>query len=219
MPPLSCHGRRSRRKLAQTMRSDVEGTCSKVLAALVEAEVAALRFARASGLTCPAGCGACCSEDKPHDSVLSALPAARWAVQNGQLELLQQAAAERPDGTCLFYDPERLTHCSVYPLRPLVCRLFGYAGWRDKRGAAQFRPCRRQPRPQRPIEAVPPVFADYATMLASIYPPLGRQRASLNAAFWQAGQWVLLRARYEDKGNSGPHKGGAGSSRRRPRTA
>jgi Fe-S-cluster containining protein len=182
------------------MQSEI--LCSSVLTLLAGAETAAIRFGRDSGLACPGGCGDCCSSQKPEDSVLSALPAARWAVESDFVEALEAAALERPEGPCVFFDADADKHCMIYPLRPLVCRLFGFAGRRDKHGLVQYRPCRRMKDPDGPGPATVPVFSDFSARIDGLYPPLGRERLPLNLAFFKAAQWLLLRSQYEPDGPS-----------------
>lgn len=176
---------------------DAQELCGEVLGVLEEAEAEAVRFGRAAMLACPSGCGDCCRDDRPEDSVLAALPAARWAVGQGMEEALAAAAGARPGGPCLFYDEALEGHCTIYRLRPLVCRLFGFAGWRDKHGLARFRPCRRMGSAGAPVDAaLVPVFGDFAARLEGIYPLLGYERCAINAAFHRAAQWLLLRRQY-----------------------
>ncbi len=174
-----------------------EDIYGQALALLISAEMHALGFSRHTGISCPPACGDCCHSDKPEDSVLSALPASLWAVDNGKLELLERYALEHPDKPCVFYDPALERPCSIYPLRPLICRLFGFAGRRDKYGMIQYLPCSRMLHKPRLRDATPPVFSDYSIRLANLYPPLGTDRRQLNAAFFKAAQWLLLRRQYE----------------------
>jgi len=176
---------------------DPDDLCRDVLAVLGEAEEAASRFGRLARLSCPEGCGDCCRDDRPEDSVLAALPAARRAIDEGLVEAVASAARDRPEGPCVFYDDAAAKHCTLYSHRPLVCRLFGFAGRRDKHGAVRFRPCRRVAHPGPFPEAEAPVFSDFAMRLEGIDPRLGRQRAPLNVAFHRAVQWLLLRSQYE----------------------
>jgi Fe-S-cluster containining protein len=175
------------------MPTRIDGLCQDVLGLLCEAEMDAFAFRRNTGVDCPPGCGACCSEDHPEDSVLAVLPAARWALGVGWEERLLEAARERPDGPCVFYDLYGRGHCAVYPLRPLICRLFGFAAVRDKHGHPSYRPCRRME--GIPATSVtPPVYADLARRLEQRYPPLGTRHLPLNLALLEAAQWLSLRS-------------------------
>jgi Fe-S-cluster containining protein len=174
------------------MPTRIDGLCQDVLGLLCEAEMEAFAFQRKAGVACPPGCGACCLDDHPEDSVLAALPAARWALVMGLDEHVQRAALERPEGPCVFYDMHGRGHCAVYPIRPLICRLFGFAAVRDKRGAPSYRPCRRMEGTPA-CSVTPPVYADLAQRIEQRYPPLGSQHLPINQAFYQAAQWLALR--------------------------
>lgn len=169
----------------------------KIMSILFHMEMKALRYGHGIGLKCLPVCGDCCRDDHPEDSVLSALPSAQWAIDNDKIDLLAKAALEDPDGQCAFYDHTLEKCCTIYPLRPLICRLFGFAGTRDKYGAVQFRPCRRMPPPKRNIKLIPPIYSDCARQLEYIFPQLGSIRLPLNAAFYQAVQWLLLYRQFD----------------------
>ncbi|MFH1469126.1 MAG: YkgJ family cysteine cluster protein [Pseudomonadota bacterium] len=174
------------------MPSRPDGLVQDVLGLLAEAEMQAFAFKRATGIDCPSGCGDCCRDHHPEDSVLAALPAARWALERGWEEQLVIAAREASDGPCVFYDGERGGHCAVYPLRPLICRLFGYAAGRDKHGQIAYRPCRRMVGTAH-AGPLPPVYVDLAQRLEQRHPPLGNRHLPLNQAFLEAAAWLSLR--------------------------
>jgi len=51
----------------------------------------------------------------------------RWLIENANDQILKLKQQERPAGKCMFVDME--THrCSVYPVRPGICKAFGYYG-------------------------------------------------------------------------------------------
>jgi len=193
--------------------------CGQVLTMFTIAEMQALRFSSHTGIACPPACSDCCRNDKPEDSVLSALPAGLWAVDCDMLDLLERAASERPLGPCVFYSQSPEKPCSIYPLRPLICRLFGFAGKRDKYGTVQYRPCSRMTKPLQPILRTPPVFSDHATRLEFLYPPLGNDRQPLNVAFHKAAQWILLRRQYGSEDPRNDHPPFSWPPRRLPKAA
>jgi len=51
---------------------------------------------------------------------------------------------------------ERDFHCTVYETRPLVCRVFGFAGDRDKWGHLRFAPCRHMVIEREPLDTAIP---------------------------------------------------------------
>ncbi len=103
-------------------------------------------FSRAAGLHCPEGCGTCCETFIPEVARPEADLIASHLLSLGHSLTLDSWGKGEIPGGCPFYkiqgDPY---HCSIYPVRPLICRLFGYAGSRDKNGSLRFRPCRHMP--------------------------------------------------------------------------
>jgi Fe-S-cluster containining protein len=89
---------------------------------------------------------ACNGCDKCGDRCVSGYPISYWEFRRIQVYLGQQEPSEReriaeqnknvpwpgvPEITyeaCRFRDVER-GQCSIYPVRPLVCRLFGHVEW------------------------------------------------------------------------------------------
>ncbi|MBN2717946.1 MAG: YkgJ family cysteine cluster protein [Deltaproteobacteria bacterium] len=99
------------------------------------------------GIHCPPGCGHCCSSPKVEATVLEMLPLAVELWRSGQAEeLLARYSGQPKPASCLFFTPDELHfnhgRCSVYPHRPTLCRLFGFAAVRDKNGAPRFAACR-----------------------------------------------------------------------------
>ena len=130
-------------------------------------------FRSATGLACPRGCGWCCETGDPEMTVFEALPLARHILANP--DLLAKYVAYRHSGAgkpCFFYDANADHHCTVYPIRSMICRMFGYAGGRDKHGQPRFAAC---PRMQNAVLISPPehvpVFQDLHYELLSIAPP------------------------------------------------
>lgn len=135
---------------------------------------------------CPPGCGTCCSQFEPHiSSVEAELIAAYLIGVKRELSSLVSDSPEAPGLSCLFYSPSYAGACSIYPVRPLICRLFGYSAVKDKSGTVVYRLCRHMPgtisgengRPPRRefTEAelseiygfCPPVMQNYSTLLES----------------------------------------------------
>ncbi len=96
-----------------------------------------------TGLACPTGCGACCIRTPPHVSIADVAPIARAAVASGEAEALLARARTTGPGPCILYAPGQLPGgCTVYPIRPIICRLFAFAAVRDKHGEPELAICR-----------------------------------------------------------------------------
>lgn len=97
----------------------------------------------ATGLGCPTGCGACCVRTPPHVSVSDVAPLARDAIARGEGEALLARAQAIGAGVCALFAPGQLPGgCTVYAIRPVICRLFAFAAVRDKHGALELAICR-----------------------------------------------------------------------------
>jgi uncharacterized protein len=159
-------------------------------------------------LACPTGCGACCVRTPPHVSVADMAPIARAAIASGEAEaeaLHARASATGP-GPCVLFAPGRLPGgCTVYELRPVICRLFAFAAVRDKRGALEIAVCREHTAadPAAPERAAAylaagnpaPVFADL--QMEAHDPDDGpAELVPINDALAAALERELLRARY-----------------------
>ena len=113
------------------------------LALYRDADAATDAVSAATGLACPTGCGNCCVRTPPHVSVSDVAPLARAAIESGEAEALLARARAIGAGPCVLFAPGRLPGgCTVYAIRPVICRLFAFAAVRDKHGALELAICR-----------------------------------------------------------------------------
>jgi uncharacterized protein len=163
--------------------------------ARIEADQAAfLAGAAACGaaLDCPSDCGSCCEPFVPDLLPAEAAFMAAWLLEREPALAAEAAAwtaAELPSlPPCPFMRSQgRGGRCSIYPARPLVCRLFGAAGVHDREGRASFRLCVHMPLAFIPpggnenrsftgtelvrlFGSEPPLMADYGASLAALSP-------------------------------------------------
>ena len=164
---------------------------ARVVHVLCDADRAALRFGRRAALFCPPDCGDCCRTGQPEASPLSLLPLALHALDSGLAEAWLEQTDHDPQTPCMFYDEQNARHCRVYPYRPLLCRLFGFAGRLDKNGNPEFRPCHRLSHTKTPPHPRPPLYSAWHLRLQTLYPPLG-EIMPLHTALRHALLWVLL---------------------------
>lgn len=111
----------------------------------VDQALALLR--RKSGLKCVPGCGKCCRHVYAEVSMLEMMPLASVLLRRKRVDLWLKKLSSLPEeGRCIFYqgNPAVNTNgrCRIYPLRPLICRLFGFAA-RKKKNGAQILICAR----------------------------------------------------------------------------
>jgi Fe-S-cluster containining protein len=118
-----------------------------VLALLRGIDEGTARLQHASGLACPPGCGRCCLSPDVEASEVELRPLARELWERGEAERWLAVLAERAgDARCVLYEPDPADpargRCAHYALRPSVCRLFGFASRRDKRGRLELAACK-----------------------------------------------------------------------------
>ncbi len=130
---------------------------------------------------CPGNCGECCRSFEPDMSECEALNMAAWllAYRPG-LARRTASGIFGSGGGCVFQGETCCGCCTVYGGRPLVCRLFGYCGDRDREGFPRFRLCRFHPRAagrtyteerlRAEFSAVPPLMGDFGTRAANMAP-------------------------------------------------
>jgi Fe-S-cluster containining protein len=169
-------------------------------------------FRRAAGLACPPGCGECCLSPEVEATVLEMLPLALRLRRQGRLEAtLAGLGPGEPPRPCVFYSSGPLGafggHCTVYPWRPLLCRLFGFAAVAGSGGRPELAVCGRMraadPGPAHAAAAAvasgrlrAPVMGDWSLAAYRLDPALGSSLQPINAALRQALERVGLERRW-----------------------
>lgn len=178
----------------------------KDLFARIDAQTEA--FARASGLACPPGCGACCLSPEVEATELEMDVMAGHLAAAGLagvvLERIAEAGREAP---CVLYQPQpghpERGRCGHYAQRPTLCRLFAFAAVRGKSGKARLAACRvhRETQPGRSASAARavedgsiavPLYAHAASELLDIDPERGAARLPINEALARSLQRTLF---------------------------
>lgn len=154
-------------------------------------------FRAATQLACPSGCGRCCETPEIEVTPLEMLPAALELIRREEAaQRLTQLRALGSSSLCSFYEADPTTsgygRCQMYPWRPALCRLFGYAANRDKRGNPVLSPCAgheiAMPEVFDQAQAAianglpAPLFADWQTQISGIDPSWGTERMPINQA-------------------------------------
>lgn len=102
------------------------------------------RFMEEYGIHCPSGCGSCCEHFVPDITRSEALLISAYILGSKERDvLMDRLGSENGDG-CPMYDPNDADHhCTIYAVRPLICRMFLSACSSDKNGMNQFSFCHR----------------------------------------------------------------------------
>ncbi len=155
-------------------------------------------FARQTGLKCKHGCGACCTNPDIEITVADALPMAVYLWSKGHVEsILDVIRSPSSNSVCIFYKADLLVQgqgsCSIYPYRPGICRLFGFASRTDKHNQRELLTCKiikdshakacqlAQEKLQKGLcEA--PLLSNHALTVASIDPVHGHKQLPINQA-------------------------------------
>lgn len=181
------------------MEKNLNETIAAVQAVFAEAEAATTEFAVKSGLGCRAGCGDCCNQSTVETTLSEMLPLARQLLTAGRAGDLYDAAKAAAGQPCVMFkaDPVDATkgRCTVYEIRPLICRLFGFSAVNTKTGGSQLATCKYQkslmPSAVARAEALAtageaPRFADFAMRLSAAAPGTTSRRIPINQALAEA---------------------------------
>jgi Fe-S-cluster containining protein len=186
------------------MQPSIGNEVREALASL-DAETAAVQ--RVTGITCPTGCGLCCLTPAVETNVLEMLPMAIELFRRGAGETwLERLRAPDELAICPVYEPSTESlergRCGMYAWRPSVCRLYGYAGRKNRHGRPELVACpeheRETPelveRARALVEAglTLPLFSSVAFQLASLDPALGSERLPIRRALERALEVVGL---------------------------
>lgn len=169
-------------------------------------------YQRESGLLCLEGCGKCCKNPDIEASVLEMIPLALRMFDENRtdewLEKLENPSQEH----CLLYElssPDGSNgSCKAYKERPSLCRMFGVAGFFNKRGEVTLSVCKyiREARPElaktRESETDPentPMLSNWSYRMAELDPALIQNKLPINQAFKKALEKVALYALYQDQ--------------------
>ena len=110
-------------------------------------EEAAAAFYSRAWITCPQGCGGCCEGFEPDILPWEADYLAAYILLKKPFlaEVLEGAVSDPDRPHCpLYAEADPAEHCPVYPVRPLICRAFGFSSVSGKAGPI-FRLCSRMP--------------------------------------------------------------------------
>ncbi len=167
-------------------------------------DMAVAGFAVRTEFRCPEACGACCRSEKVEATVLECLPLAFELFYTLQAELiLKRLEKNNDEKQCVLYRPDYtaagLWGCTQYRYRAVVCRMFGFAGNRDRQGKVRLAMCRVMKQEGGvdddgidldDREAPLPLFMDAGLRITALHPGLGTVRMPINMALREALQKV-----------------------------
>ena len=158
-----------------------------------------LQFQLKSGLRCPVSCrGVCCLKEDVYTTVTEMLPVAHSVLLNGESRYwIEQLESMPPVSRCVFYSENvhenSQGHCCQYNLRPTICRMFGFASTRNKRGELKLSTCKiiKQEDPDSyrfatEIQTEAPCFSNVSSMLYGLKPSIDARLLPINEALKSA---------------------------------
>jgi uncharacterized protein len=154
------------------------------------------QFSTQTGLSCFAGCGACCQKADIEATPLEMLPFAYACMLDEKAEEVLEMLQAQPSPYCyllkLSVNGGSGGLCAQYNYRALICRLFGYAAARDKYGSLRLITCNIIKEQQaatytESMEKIKaglavPVMSHYYSRLNGIDQELSRRFYSINQA-------------------------------------
>jgi Fe-S-cluster containining protein len=162
-------------------------------------------FQELSSISCAFNCGMCCHKNDIETTVIEFLPAAMSLYLSGESGKIFSQLENNPAGICVFYNPVGSEgYCSQYHNRGLVCRLFGFATKKGKKGIPSLVACKIIKQSLDPVllektlkEA--PEMVNYYMKLYSIDPSLSIQYFPINVSIRKAMEIVLFHFEYTKK--------------------
>ena len=176
------------------------------------------RLSAKTGIKCAKGCGRCCENPYVETTILEMLPLAIQLWKEKEAEgWLNKSLATHLTGPCIFYKPDPLIagkgRCSIYSLRPLICRLSGFSAAVDKHGKPELVTCptikqwqpREYEKAQKLVESGLPIpqLRDFALAAYQLDPALGKDRLPINIAIKDALEKVGLYFYYQKESPKG----------------
>ena len=157
------------------------------------------QFQLNTGLRCVEHCGGvCCKKEDVHTTVAEMLPIAHTLLIQGESSLHLEQIESLPSGSrCTFYVEEGIPpfagHCAQYALRPMICRMFGFAAARNKMGDPRLSTCKliKQADPRtvayaEGMQSRAPCFSDLSARLYGLDPSFHSRLLPINEALKRA---------------------------------
>lgn len=171
-------------------------------------------FKKRTGLNCVPGCGQCCDNPNVDATVFELFPlaAAKWRSREAET-LLKQLEQDREASICIFYRAPLSKGdkgcCAIYPLRPLICRLYGFSARKDRHGKLEFVSCSvlKKTEPSKISQAQDlvaagapvPVMGEYTLRVWSLNPHWGSQKPINEAIGLALERYGLIKEKRMDK--------------------
>jgi uncharacterized protein len=198
------------------IKTDMGGTLlaldiEKLFSLYCETDASLALFQSTCGFTCPPGCGECCEHFDPDVIPAESDYAAAYIIyEKPSLLTLIESKDERKDGACIFYDSSNPFHCSIYPARALVCRLFAFSSVTNKFGGEHFHLCKKTAYRGKSyfdseelkhfFPSPPPSMTEIGTGMSCMFPGSNGSKITLSNAVRESAGRIMSALRYADCG-------------------
>lgn len=131
-------------------------------------------FRKQTGIQCPKSCGRCCENPFVETTVLEMLPLAAhfWQTKQAENWLEKKSKEDLQERGCPFYQADSVVkgrgRCTVYPFRPLICRLFGFSVKQNKNDRKELYTCEVMKTDSR----LKPLYLAASSKISSLKAPL-----------------------------------------------
>lgn len=166
-------------------------------------------FQNSSSWTCVNACGKCCQNPDVEATLYEMLPMAQKIFDDGLLEEWIEKLEMRDREICMAFQPDLVEgqgKCLFYDERPGVCRMFGVAGYYNKKHEVTLSVC-KVIREFHNIKDIPsglnpettPIIADWAYRMSSLDQRLVQEKMPVNEALLKALYKIALYSQYQSE--------------------
>jgi uncharacterized protein len=158
------------------------------------------------GYSCLPSCGRCCLNPEIEASLFEMIPMALAIYEEGKMDEWIEKLSTSAQDYCLAFIPgekEGEGQCVRYEERPSICRMFGVAGYRNKKNEVTLSICKfikdHHEIKEIPINLNPhevPMMMEWSYKLASLDQRLIQEKLPINKALMKALEKVALYAEY-----------------------
>ena len=166
-------------------------------------------YQHSSGWTCVNACGRCCQNPDVEATMYEMIPMAQKIFEDGRLEEWIEKLELRERDFCLAFQPDQVEgqgKCVFYDERPGVCRMFGVAGYYNKKHEVTLSVCKVikefhniKEIPQGLNPETTPMIADWSYRMASLDGGLKDEKLPINDALLKALYKVALYSQYQNE--------------------